>query len=55
MIKLVNALTGSEMWVHESRLDEYLRAGHTLAPVPEPPKPEKPARKPRASKPKTDK
>lgn len=40
MIKLINANSGGEMWVHESRLDEYLAAGHKLAapPMPEPPK-----------------
>ena len=31
MIKFVNRLSGGEMWVHESRVDEYLRAGHKLA------------------------
>ena len=40
MIKLINANSGGDMWVHESRLDEYRAAGHTLAapPLPEPPK-----------------
>ena len=40
MIKLEHAQTGGEMWVHESRLDEYLAAGHKLAapPMPAPPK-----------------
>ena len=40
MIKLINANSGGDMWVHESRLDEYLAAGHKLAapPLPEPPK-----------------
>ena len=34
--KLINALTGTEMSVPESRLDEYLKAGHKLAnPAPE--------------------
>ena len=28
MVELVNALTGSQMWVDESRIDEYLAAGH---------------------------
>ena len=50
-ITLINALTGTEMSVPESRLDEYLKAGHKLAnpaPVPEaePPKPAEPAPKP---------
>lgn len=51
MVRLDNPL-GGVTWVHESRLEEYMRLGYRL---PEPPKPEKPARKPRASKPKTDK
>ena len=34
MVKLINAITGGPMWVHESRLDEYLRAGHALPPEP---------------------
>lgn len=38
MIKMINRTTGTEMWVHETRLDEYLEAGHKLAPAPEPPK-----------------
>ena len=35
MIRLIHASTGGEMWVHESRLDEYLAAGHKIygAPV----------------------
>lgn len=48
MIKLVRRDSGGEMWVHESRLDEYLAAGHKLAAPPTPPAPkaEKPAAKP---------
>ena len=38
MVKLINALTGSEMYVHESRLDEYLAKGRKIAPPPEPKK-----------------
>lgn len=34
MIKLIHARSGGEMWVHESRLDEYLAAGHKLAAPP---------------------
>lgn len=44
MIKFINKVTGSDMWVHESRVDEYIAAGHKLAappPVPE----KKPVRK----------
>ena len=44
MIKLINCLTGSAMWVHESRLDEYLAAGHKLAAAPKP-APKKPQAK----------
>lgn len=46
MVRLINALTGTEMYVPEARLDEYLKAGHKLAnpapkpePEAEPPKP----------------
>ena len=31
MKHLINKLTGGDMWVHESRANEYLAAGHTLA------------------------
>ena len=48
MVKLINAQTGTVMYVPESRLEEYLAKGHKL---PEPPPP--PPRKPRASKSKT--
>jgi hypothetical protein len=34
MIRLVNRLTGTEMWVHGSRLKEYLAAGHVPAAAP---------------------
>lgn len=37
MIKLINATTGGETWVHESRVEEYLERGHKLAPLPAPP------------------
>ncbi|MBR4656924.1 MAG: hypothetical protein IKO68_10250 [Oscillospiraceae bacterium] len=39
MIRLIRADSGGEMWVHESRLDEYLAAGHKPAPAPKPKKP----------------
>lgn len=50
MIPLINQLTGGTMWVHESRLEEYLAAGHELAATPKPAeapkaKPEAPAAK----------
>lgn len=28
MVKLINAMTGTEMWVEDSRVDEYLKLGH---------------------------
>ena len=49
MIKLINKLTGSEMWVADSRLDKYLKQGHVLAAAsdaePEKPTPEAQAKK----------
>ena len=49
MVKFINRLTGSEMWVDESRVEEYEAAGHKLAAVASPPK-KKPASKPKAKK-----
>lgn len=43
MVKLIHR-DGGEMWVHESRVQEYLAAGHKLAPPPPPP-PKKPRTK----------
>lgn len=34
MIKFVNKLTHTIMWVADERKDEYLGAGHKLAPLP---------------------
>lgn len=31
MVELIHARSGGKMWVHESRLSEYLGAGHKLA------------------------
>lgn len=45
MVRLKNALTGGDMWVHESRVSEYLAAGHKLAAAPTPEKPAKKAEK----------
>ena len=42
MIKLVNKITGTEMWVADNRVEEYLAAGHKLAAE----YVEKPAKKP---------
>lgn len=52
-VRLINAVTGTFMTVPESRLDEYLAAGHKPAaePVPEQPAEEKP----KAAKKKTKK
>ena len=30
MVKMINKLTGTEMWVDSSRMAEYLNAGHKL-------------------------
>ena len=46
---MISRVTGSVMWVHESRVEEYLERGHKLAPPPEPPKPKR-TRKPKAEK-----
>ena len=53
MIRMINKTTGSTMWVHESRLDEYLEAGHKLASPPEKPAPAEPVKRPPASRKKT--
>ena len=50
MIRMINGLTGSTMWVDESRLDEYLGAGHKLASAPEKPAPPEPVKRPPAKK-----
>lgn len=42
MIKLINRVTGTEMWVADNRVEKYLAAGHKLAAE----KAEKPAEKP---------
>lgn len=44
MIKFINKLTGSDMWVADDRKAEYEAAGHVLAAKPAPE--EKPAKKP---------
>ena len=36
MVRFINRITGTVMWVHESRIDDYLAAGHMLAAPPEP-------------------
>ena len=34
MIRLKNRDTGGDMWVHETRLEEYLAAGHRPVAAP---------------------
>ena len=41
MIEFINKVTGTRMWVHESRVDEYKAQGHKIAPVAKPTKPTK--------------
>lgn len=48
MVKFINKLTGGEMWIDESRAEEYKAAGHRLAAVA--PVKKKPAAKPKAKK-----
>lgn len=31
MVRFINVDSGGEMWVHESRVDEYLARGHRIA------------------------
>ena len=31
MVKMINRLLGSVMWVADERVDEYISAGHKLA------------------------
>ena len=50
MIRMINKITGSDMWVHESRLDEYLEAGHRLASSPVKTEPEEPVKRSPAKK-----
>ena len=48
MVKFINRLTGTAMWVAEDRVDEYKAAGHKLAAsdIKLPAKPKKKAAKP---------
>lgn len=34
MTKMINKLTGGDMWVADSRVEEYKAAGHVLAASP---------------------
>lgn len=50
MIKFINGWTGTDMWVAETRVEEYIAAGHKLAADPPevPTVTEKPKLKPEA-------
>ena len=50
MIRMINGVTGSTMWVHESRLEEYLKAGHKIAEPPLKPLPKEPVKRPKKKK-----
>lgn len=39
MVKFINKVTGTEMWVTEDRAEEYKAAGHKPAATPPVPKP----------------
>ena len=51
MVKLIHARSGGEMWVHESRVEEYKAAGHKpaaeaqAAPAQKPKRPRKTTQK----------
>ena len=48
MVKFINKLTGSDMWVAEDRVEEYKAAGHELAAASDTKK--KPAKKKASTK-----
>lgn len=52
MVRMINRLTGTEMWVADERVEEYKAAGHKPAAdaVAEPAKETKPAVKKRVAK-----
>jgi hypothetical protein len=45
MVKFINRLTGTVMWVAEDRVEEYKAAGHKPAVAPKPPAPKPEAKK----------
>ncbi len=53
MIRLVNGTAG--VWVHETRVDEYLKAGWSFAPPPPVEKKEEPKPAPKKTTKKTTK
>lgn len=52
MVELLDTRCGVTVWVHETRVQEYLARGYKLAepPIAEAPAKPKPARKPKAPK-----
>lgn len=48
MIKMINRLTGTDMWVADNRVEEYKAAGHILAADPKDDKPTE--KKPRVTR-----
>lgn len=48
MVKFINRLTGTVMWVADDRVEEYKAAGHKVAIVEEAPKPKPAAKKTKA-------
>lgn len=50
MIHMKNAVSGGDMWVDESRLAEYLSAGHRLAEEAKETPPAEPAKEPETPK-----
>ena len=52
MVKMIDRLTGVDMWVADSRVAEYLLAGHRLAAEPAIEKPAEPPKKRTRRKPK---
>ena len=55
MVRMINKITGGDMWVDESRLDEYLEAGHALASPPRKPATSEPVKRPPAKRKSTTK
>lgn len=49
-VKLINAVTKTEMWVAEDRVNDYIAAGNTLAAEKKSEPVEKPAAVPKAKK-----
>lgn len=50
MVRMINRTTGGDMWVHESKVESYLAAGHRLAAGTPAQEPAKKAEKKKAPK-----